>query len=511
MIHGEPDAGLDVGHADALPDTHVEVPPGKVTHEGDLRQGESWSRAWGGNGSCDSQAVAIGPDGSLYVTGAFSGAVDFDPTDGEDIRTAQVGTGIFLTRFATDGTRVWTLTWTTTDGYTYSGWGNRGSAIAVDSDGSIFLGGQYSGTIDLDPGEGVATQQMLSGFDAFLLKLMPDRSFAWGMALHGSGRGRVTSIALRSGLVVTSGQADAAADFDPGPGELHLAGAGQIDCYLQVLDPDGSLQWARMWGGSYDEWSCKAGLSANSIVSTGSYSGAGDLDPGPGVDWHYAAVQDGFLLTFDQGGTRTGISTWGNQKNMTSNDVGAWADSIYVGGAFDLPTDFGTAELPAIRAPKATVNAHEAYLLKFDNSGARPWVRTWGGADGSLAEVLGIRAAGFGVLAVGQYVGEVDFTAGDRGAIYASQSTDKIPNGYIRAFDHDGAALWTRVLPGDSNAVTAVDTQRGIGAFTGLFVGTIDLDFAAGSDVWSSPGLQGCFAARFALAPAPSSSPGAHQ
>jgi len=120
---------------------------------------------------CDSQAVAIGADGSLYVTGSFSGTVDFDPTEAEDIRTAEVGTGIYLSCFAPDGTRAWTLTWTTPDGYTHSGWGNRGWALAIDTDGSIFLGGQYSGTIDLDPGDGVAQEQMLTGFDGFLLKL----------------------------------------------------------------------------------------------------------------------------------------------------------------------------------------------------------------------------------------------------------------------------------------------------------------------------------------------------
>jgi hypothetical protein len=118
-----------------------------------------------------------------------------------------------------------------------------------------------------------------------------------------------------------------------------------------------------------------------------------------------------------------------------------------------------------------------------------------------------VKATEFGALAAGHYRGTVDFGVGGASLSYTSQSSSKLPNGFIRAFADDGHPLWTRVLPGDYNVVAAVDAQQGIGALVGLFSDTVDLSFGDGQDSWSSPGLEACYVIRFPLTQAVPSSP----
>src|SRR6185295_8774289 len=58
------------------------------------------------------QTVAVDAAGNRYVTGPFSGAVDFNPGVGADVKTSAsfIGGDVFVTRFNSDGTYGWTQT-----------------------------------------------------------------------------------------------------------------------------------------------------------------------------------------------------------------------------------------------------------------------------------------------------------------------------------------------------------------------------------------------------------------
>ena len=63
-----------------------------------------------GAGSGHGRDVVVARDGSVYVTGVFSGTVDFDPGPGRDARVAVDGYDVFVTRYAPDGAYLGTRT-----------------------------------------------------------------------------------------------------------------------------------------------------------------------------------------------------------------------------------------------------------------------------------------------------------------------------------------------------------------------------------------------------------------
>lgn len=137
------------------------------------------------------ESVAVDSNGNIYVTGQFGGTVDFDPGPGTDYHTAAGPENPFLTRFNSDGTYVWTKIIQATDG-------SVGTSVAVDDNGNIYFTGNFSGTADFDPGEGVDMRMASGGnqnkYDTFLTKITahgsdtpPAERVASGSPLKGGG------------------------------------------------------------------------------------------------------------------------------------------------------------------------------------------------------------------------------------------------------------------------------------------------------------------------------------
>jgi hypothetical protein len=63
----------------------------------------NWARTWGGTLSDTGYGVAADVSGNAYVTGYFSGTVDFDPGTGVDSRISNGGEDVFLSKFPPDG------------------------------------------------------------------------------------------------------------------------------------------------------------------------------------------------------------------------------------------------------------------------------------------------------------------------------------------------------------------------------------------------------------------------
>ncbi|MCO6458578.1 MAG: DUF2974 domain-containing protein [Pirellulaceae bacterium] len=105
-------------------------------------------------------------DGNLLTSGTFSGTADFDPGAGQDPRTSQGATDVFLTRLDRDGRFKW--------GLQFGGPGaediqNGAAGLARDAAGNVLLGGQFTATADFDPSP--TAEFTLASGGGFVVKL----------------------------------------------------------------------------------------------------------------------------------------------------------------------------------------------------------------------------------------------------------------------------------------------------------------------------------------------------
>lgn len=95
--------------------------------------------------------------------------------------------------------------------------------LAVDATGNIYATGSFSGTIDFNPGTGVASRTSAGEMDAYVLKLNSSGNFSWVESFGSTGSDIGYGIAVDSnGTLYISGTFMGMVDFDPNPTDQYF-------------------------------------------------------------------------------------------------------------------------------------------------------------------------------------------------------------------------------------------------------------------------------------------------
>lgn len=109
-------------------------------------------------------SIALDVIGNVYITGAFTSTVDFDPGVAVFNMTARGRQDVFVNALDENGTFVWAKQMGAA-GAAY------GSSIVVDVKGNVYIAGAFSGAIDFDPGSGVYNLTSTGTIDPFIYKM----------------------------------------------------------------------------------------------------------------------------------------------------------------------------------------------------------------------------------------------------------------------------------------------------------------------------------------------------
>lgn len=229
--------------------------------------------------------VAVAPNGSLFLSGHFSGSMDFDPGPGADVRTAIGGQDGFVAKFSDQGDYQWVKTF-----------GRAGSkvwvaGITAPSPNQVLLAGSFYSDMDFDPGPGVALVSNLQGWNVFLLGLTATGEYEWARGFgdvpdHTTGDAQLGSIVTNGDNIYLIGDFAGSMDLDPGP-SVSLSDWGYTHNGFVVKY---NLSGDYLWGRAFHQASVwKAAALAEGGVLAGGKLGSGvpqvDLEPSiPGYE-----------------------------------------------------------------------------------------------------------------------------------------------------------------------------------------------------------------------------------
>ncbi|HXI84313.1 MAG TPA: putative Ig domain-containing protein, partial [Verrucomicrobiae bacterium] len=232
-----------------------------------------WSLVHGGTSSDDGRAVAVDKrDGSVLLTGDFTGPVDF----GGGGISGTSGSSVMLVKYAANGTYQWAKA-PTGNGV------SQGEAVAVDANGNVFVTGYFANSINFGAPSGSMTSA--GWYDIFVVKYSPAGVCLWskqfGSPNSGDNPGDEAgySIAVDSaGNVIVGGSFDGIANF----GVKSLTATGSKNGFvLKLAGTDGTPQWVNQVASSAS--SAVQGVavdSANNVLITGWYGGTVNLGGG---------------------------------------------------------------------------------------------------------------------------------------------------------------------------------------------------------------------------------------
>ncbi len=372
-----------------------------------------WARTWGSESVDECKALTVDDSGNVYVTGKFSGTVDFDPSEElTDEHTSTGNTDAFLCKYDPSGKLIWARTWGGYDdatGQFYTAQ-NVGNGVGYDASGFILVTGLFVGTgVDMDPGEGVDIHDSSGNGDIFVSKFDTDGNFTWSRTWGGhappspappntnwhSDIGYDVAVDGYGNVWITGVFEGENIDFDPGPGvdpqtswQTIYTQVPSLDIFLSKFDSAGNYIWSGVWGQEKDD-DIGSGVAVDAVgdvyVSGRFFCGV-DFKPGPGSDYHESSWYgywhgSAFLSKFSNDCEFQWARTWGAKSSM--DDVTAWDVTISDGNAYAVGTfddtvdfygDYGTYELTAN-------GATDVFVSKFEPEGYFVDTVTFGGAD----------------------------------------------------------------------------------------------------------------------------------
>jgi len=343
----------------------------KLSPSGDL----IWAKSIGSTGTDYGYDIDVDHGGNIYVTGRFTGTVDFDPNGGTTNLTSYGDGDIFICKYSSAGNLVYAKQF----GGPYL---DEGHSLVVDANSNVYATGDFDIVADFDPTGGTYTLNGLSCTNLYVVKLGTDGNMLWAKNTSGPGQG--FSIALdNSGYVVTTGPFYGTMDFDPTAATDNLTSFGEFDIFLWKLDAVGNHVWVKQMGsdnagGGFD---CGNGVAidgSGNIYSTGFFIGTADFDPGPATFNLTAGNYDAYISKLDQDGNFvwTKNITGFNAERGFAIDVDS-DGSVYTTGDFIGTADFdpgaGTHNI------SSTWSANMMFIHKLDSAGNFVWAQEIGG------------------------------------------------------------------------------------------------------------------------------------
>ncbi|WP_276485811.1 SBBP repeat-containing protein [Paraflavitalea pollutisoli] len=322
-----------------------------------------FARRIGNTSSTQGKGIATDAAGNIYVTGSFSGTVDLDPGTGTANRTATGSSDdIFLLKLNSSGNYVNAVIF---GGTSY----DVISAMTIDNAGAVYLTGTFYGTVDFDPGTGVANRSAAgSGSDIFVAKYNSNLGYVFASVMGGTDNETPSSIAVdASGNVYSAGNVWGTMDADPGAGVVSLVTAGIADIYVSKLDANGNYANAFRLGSTGNDNAGALAVDADgNLYVAGHFMNTVDFDPGTGVEaLTSAGTLDGFVAKYDAAGNYVNARSFGGSLNdmVTKLKLDA-RGNVYVAGQF-WSVDWSMGPGAAIFPNEGNA---DVFLLVFDRS-----------------------------------------------------------------------------------------------------------------------------------------------
>lgn len=231
LLTGCYDSGIDFGGGPLPSYSPSSMFLAKFASNGD----HLWSRHVSGTGMATGRSVAVDRTGNVFVTGSFSGPVDF--VNRALNSYGGLSSDMFLAKFSGSGVLSWVRQ------YGQSGSSVDGISLALDAGGDVALLAQFYGPASV----GGPIHTNAGGGDIVLAKYSGrDGAYIWSTAFGGSALDSPCSLTVDAlGRITIAGMFLGSINFGGG---LISTPSGGGRAYLASFEASGAYRWASAFG-----------------------------------------------------------------------------------------------------------------------------------------------------------------------------------------------------------------------------------------------------------------------
>ena len=356
---------------------------------------------------------------------------------------------------------------------------NQGLSLVIGPSGNLYVGGNFEGTVDFDPGNGIFNLTSFGASDAYIAKLDLNGKLIWAKQLGGSDKDRLIDIRCDANEnIYVTGNFSGVADMDPGDSAFYLQSHGRKDIFLTELDARGNFIWAGDMGGKSDDYGTSVFIApSGNIYLAGYFLGTSDFDPVDTTAFNLTASdQDIFVEKFD----KSHNFVWAKAMGGPQFDYGISMcldekENVYTTGLFKGKDDFDPGDSTTFYLTSAgPYGTYDMYISKLNSSGEFVWARQISGQQNETGTHIIYDYAG-NLYFTGYFQGKVDFDP-DTGTLYMTSFGGF--DAFVGKMNVNGHMLWAEQIGGLGNQYAQAVSLDKLGDIylTGLFEQTADFD-----------------------------------
>ncbi len=365
-----------------------------------------WGKTFSGTNNSYITDIVIDASNDIIVVGNLLGTADFDPSSSSNVLTAPgTSNAGFVCKLDMNGNFVWAKIYSSLTN-------SSASCVEVDAASNIYVGGNFSGTVDLDPGiSNINVTTNASNSNGFISRLN-----ASGIYLNHYTLGISSSDeSVRDLKFDNTTNSLFATSFVEGLISGTSNYAGGIDVYFEKLNSNLTAVWNKQFGGTGGDYPTAVDFDSNgNVYVSGNFNGTCDFDPSTTSSFtlasFHAVYSDVFVFKYDNAGNFIWAKQIGSNglhdycNRMIVNSTG-----VYFVGAFQGTSDFD---------PSATVvnlvssGGQDMYIASLDLNGNYVYAQKYGSSG--VESAISIATDGNNIYTVGHYSNSIDFdfTAG---------------------------------------------------------------------------------------------------
>ena len=329
-----------------------------------------WQIGIGSASNDQVSAIATDTGGNILMSGRFQGTIDLDPSDSVQSVSSNPSNALegFIARYNGETGALMEYRDLT------SGGSIDIRSIRIDEFNDVFIGGQYSQTVDFDFGGGTFPQTSFQNSgDCFVGRYYGDLQLIW-MNVIGSQTPAIDFISDISlgndGFVYSTGLLGGTADILPGAGIFNLTAASDA-FIIRYSQNDGTLSWGFVIGGtSLDIGTSLIVTEDGGIVMAGSMNSSSmDVDPGFAINTLTKTGSNAapFLVKYTSNGSLVNAGLLQGSQTLTAsiNRISKGPDnSILVTGNYKGDIDL---EPTALSYSVTSGDSTNAFVLRYQN------------------------------------------------------------------------------------------------------------------------------------------------
>jgi uncharacterized protein (DUF2249 family) len=316
--------------------------------------------------------IASDNNNNVYLTGQFSGMVDFDPSPNTFSLNSSVSSDIYIAKYDSSGNFLWAKQIGGTDE-------DEGHKILVRNS-KIYVSGIFDGSVDFDPS---ASSAVMTTAQSRAFIAMYDLNGNYILARNFSGEYRSINVDNLNNIILSGSYIPTSSliDFDFGSGTVNPISISQNSGFIAKYDSLLNYQWAVSIGSASKcilDSAQNLYLSGNTSSNTVRFYSANQT---------YTSVSKGNNSNFYQYTlakySPAGMLSWVKNTSYFSNNGNDFAydfamdrnSNIYLTGLFKDTVDFDFNAGTTILLPFSVTNP-DAFIASYTANGDLNWVKT---------------------------------------------------------------------------------------------------------------------------------------